>query len=128
MEDYLELGRKQVEMHLDNIRMDTEKKKGQIRWRDPKLQANCIESLEASPLIRPISILLLEDNSMFSPMCVTSYASALAHLRLCLRSQMENTCVYLDGTAFKHCLPSATCDTKTVWICRSGILHVAFIF
>ena len=128
IEDYLKPDGKQVEVDLEDMGFVTEKKKGQIRRKDPKLHAKRIESLEASPPTRPISVVLWEDNSMFSPVCVASHARALAHRRLCLPLQMGNTGVCLDSTALKQLMPSAPSDRKVVWLCRSGILHVRLIF
>ena len=130
IEDYLQPEGKQVEIEVDKVRIDTEKKKGQIRWKGPKLLVKRIESLEASPPTRPIYIILWEYNSMFSAVCVcvVSHARALAHRRLYLRSQMAITGVYLDSTALKPFLPFVKSDRENAWICKTGILHVRPIF
>ena len=49
IEDLLKPDGRQVEVELDNVRIDQEKTKGQIRRKDTKLLQKCIESLEAAP-------------------------------------------------------------------------------
>ena len=66
IEDYLKPDGKHFEVNPEDIRFNTEKKKGQIRQKEPNLKAKHIESLEASPPTRPISVVLWEDNSTFS--------------------------------------------------------------
>ena len=114
IEDHLKPDGKHVEIDPEDITFDTEKKKGQIVRKDASLQAKRIESLEASPPTRPISVTPWVDNNMFSPVCVASHARALAHRRLYLPSQMGNTSVCLDSTAFKQSTPSAPSDGKVV--------------
>ena len=70
IEDYLKLDAKQVEVNLENIRFDTEKKNSPIGRRDMKLLAKRVESLEASPPTRPIYVVPRVDDSMFSLVCV----------------------------------------------------------
>ena len=53
-----------MEVELDNVRIDQEKTKGQIRRRDAKLLQKRIESLEAAPPTGPLHVVLWEDNSM----------------------------------------------------------------
>ena len=65
IEDCLKPDGKQVEVNLEDIKFDKEKKKGQIRRRDPKLLAKLVESLEESPPTITIYVVLWEDNSMF---------------------------------------------------------------
>ena len=69
IEDHLKPDGRQVEVELDNVRMDQEKIKGQIRRKDRKLLQNCIESLEAAPPAGPLHIVLWEDNSMLPTDC-----------------------------------------------------------
>ena len=69
IEDHLKPDGKQVEVELDNVRIDQEKTKGQIRRKDAKLLQKRIESLEAAPPTGPIHVVLLEDNSMLSTNC-----------------------------------------------------------
>ena len=51
-------------VELDNVRIDEEKTKGQIRRRDAKLLQKRIESLEAAPPTGPLHVVLWEDNNM----------------------------------------------------------------
>ena len=53
-----------MEVELDNVRIDQEKTKGQIRRKDAKLLQKGIESLEAAPPTGPLHVVLWEDNSM----------------------------------------------------------------
>ena len=69
IEDYLQPDDKQVEVELDNVRIDQEKTKGQIRRKDAKLLQKRIESLEAAPPTGPIHVVLWEDNSMLPADC-----------------------------------------------------------
>ena len=64
IEDHLKPDGKQVEVELDNVRIDQKKTKGQIRRKDAKLLQKRIESLEAAPPTGPIHVVLWEDNSM----------------------------------------------------------------
>ena len=64
IEDHLRPDGKQVEVELDNVRIDQEKTKGQMRRKDAKLLQKRIESLEAAPQTGPIHVVLWEDNSM----------------------------------------------------------------
>ena len=54
MEDHLRPDGKQVEIDHSRVRINQEKKEGQIRQKDAKLLQKCIESLEAAPPTRPI--------------------------------------------------------------------------
>ena len=65
IEDYLQPDWKQVEIELSKVRIDQEKTKGEIRWKDVNLLQNRIESLEAAPPTHRIHVVLWEDNSMF---------------------------------------------------------------
>ena len=69
IEDHLKADGKQVEVELDNVRIDQEKTKGQIRRKDAKLLQKRIESLEAAPPTGPIHVVLWEDNSMLPTDC-----------------------------------------------------------
>ena len=71
IEDHLRPDEKPVEVELDNVRMDEEKTKGQIRRKDAKLLQKRIESLEAAAPTRPIHVVLWEDNSMLPTDCST---------------------------------------------------------
>ena len=53
-----------MEVELDNVRIDQEKTKGQIRRKNAKLLQKRIESLEAAPPTGPLHVVLWEDNSM----------------------------------------------------------------
>ena len=64
IEDHLKQDGRQVEVELDNVRINQEKTKGQIRQRDAKLLQKRIESLEAAPPTGPLHVVLWEDNSM----------------------------------------------------------------
>ena len=64
IEDHLKPEGRQVEVEQDNVRMDQEKTKGQIRRKDTKLLQKRIESLEAAPPTGPLYVVLCEDNSM----------------------------------------------------------------
>ena len=64
IEDHLKPDGRQVEVELDNVRIDQEKTKGQIRRKDAKLLQKRIESLEAAPPTCPLHVVLWEDNSM----------------------------------------------------------------
>ena len=64
IEDHLKPDGRQVEVELDNLRIDQEKTKGQIRRKDTKLLQKRIESLEAAPPTGPLHLVLWEDNSM----------------------------------------------------------------
>ena len=70
IEDYLQPDGKQVEVEPDNVRIDEEKTKGQIRPKDAKLLQKRIESLEAAPPTGPIHVVRWEDNSMFPTDCL----------------------------------------------------------
>ena len=69
IEDHLKPDGKQVEVELDNMRIDQEKTKGQIRRKDAKLLQKHIESLEAAPPTGPIHVVLWEDNSVLPTDC-----------------------------------------------------------
>ena len=58
-----------MEVELDNVRIDQEKTKGQIRGKDTKLLQKRIESLEPAPPTGPLHVVLWEDNSMLSTDC-----------------------------------------------------------
>ena len=58
IEDHLRPEGRQVEVELDNVRIDQEKTKGQIRRKDMKLLQKCIESLEAAPPTGPLHVVL----------------------------------------------------------------------
>ena len=64
IEDHLKPDGRQVEVELDNVRIDQEKTKGQIRRKDTKLLQKRIESLEAAPPTGPLHVVLWEDNNM----------------------------------------------------------------
>ena len=57
-EDHLRPDGRQVEVELDNVRIDQEKTKGQIRRKDTKLLQKRIESLEAAPPTGPLHVVL----------------------------------------------------------------------
>ena len=126
IENYLKLDESEVEMNLEDIKFDKEKKKGQIRWKDPKLLAKHVESLEASPPTRPIYVILCEDNNMFVPYAA-SHPRGLVHRLPYLPSHMRNTGVCPDNTALRLLTPSARGDNKVVWLHISGIVHVQLI-
>ena len=69
IEDHLKPDGRQVEVELDNVRIDQEKTKGQIRRKDRKLLQKRIESLEAAPPTGPLHVVLWEDNSMLPTDC-----------------------------------------------------------
>ena len=69
IEDDLKPDGRQVEVELDNVRIDQEKTKGPIRRKDAKLLQKRIESLEAAPPTGPLHVVLWEDNSMLPPDC-----------------------------------------------------------
>ena len=69
IEDHLKPDGKQVEVELDNVTIDQEKTKGQIRRKDSKLLQKRIELLEAAPPTGPIHVVLWEDNSMLQTDC-----------------------------------------------------------
>ena len=64
IEDHLKPDGRQVEVELDNVRIDQEKTRGQIRRKDAKLLQKRIESLKAAPPTGPLHVVLWEDNSM----------------------------------------------------------------
>ena len=72
IEDHLKQDEWQVEAELDNVRINQEKTKGQIRRKDTKLLQKRIESLEAAlPTWEShlSSLNLWEDNSMLPTDC-----------------------------------------------------------
>ena len=69
IEDHLKPDGRQAEVELDNVRIDQEKTKGQIRRKDAKLLQKRIESLEAAPPTGPLHVVLWEDNNLFSTDC-----------------------------------------------------------
>ena len=69
IEDHLKPDGKQMQIELDNVRIDQEKTKGQIRQKDAKLLQQHIESLEAAAPTGPIHVILWEDNSMLPTDC-----------------------------------------------------------
>ena len=75
-----------MEVQLDNVRIDQEKTKGQIRQKDTKLLQKRIESLEAAPPTGPLHVLLWEDNSMLPTDC------SLFSLREPLRMDVSHIC------------------------------------
>ena len=84
--DQLKPDGRQVEVELDNVRIDQKKKKGQIRSKDTKLLQNCIESLEAAPPTGPLHVVLWEDTSMLPTDC------SLFSLREPLRMDVSDIC------------------------------------
>ena len=64
IEDHLKPDWRQVAVELDNVEIDQEKTKGQIRRKDMKLLQKRIESLEAAPPTGPLHVVLWEHNSM----------------------------------------------------------------
>ena len=68
-EDHLKPDGRQVEVGLDNVRIDQEKTKGQIRRKDTRLLQIRIESLKAAPPTGPLHVVLWEDNSMLPTDC-----------------------------------------------------------
>ena len=64
IEHHLKPDGRQMEVELDNRRIDQKKTKGQIRRKDTKLLQKRIESLEAAPPTGPLQVVLWEDNSM----------------------------------------------------------------
>ena len=58
IEDHLKPDGRQVEVELDNVRIDQEKTKGQIRRKDAKLLQKRIESLKAAPPTGPLHVVL----------------------------------------------------------------------
>ena len=58
-----------MKVELDNVRIDQEETKGQIRRKDTKLLQKRIESLEAAPPTGPIHVVLWEDNGMLPTDC-----------------------------------------------------------
>ena len=69
IEDHLKRDGRQVEVELDNVRIDQEKTQGQIRQKDTKLLQKRIESLEAAPPTGPLHVVLWEENSMLPTDC-----------------------------------------------------------
>ena len=69
IEDHLKPDGKQVQVELDDVRINQEKTKGQIRRKDAKLLQKRIESLEAALPTGPIHVVLWEDNSMLPTDC-----------------------------------------------------------
>ena len=69
IEDHLKPAGRQVEVELDNVRIDQEKTKGHIRWKDTKLLQKRIESLEAAPPTGPLHVVLWEYNSTLPTDC-----------------------------------------------------------
>ena len=69
IKDHLKPDGRQVEVELDNVRIDQEKTKGQFRRKDTKLLQKRIESLEAAPPTGPLHVVLWEDNSMLPTDC-----------------------------------------------------------
>ena len=69
IEDNLKQDRRQVGVELDDVRIDQEKTKGQIRRKDTKLLQKRIESLEAAPPTGPLHVVLWEDDSMLPTDC-----------------------------------------------------------
>ena len=69
IEDHLRSDGRQVEAELDNVRIDQEKTKGDIRRKDTKLLQKCIESLEAAPPTGPLHVVVWEDNSILPTDC-----------------------------------------------------------
>ena len=69
IKDHLKPDGRQVEIELNNVRIDQEKTKGQIRRKDTKLLQKRIESLEAARPTGPIHVVLWEDNSMLPTDC-----------------------------------------------------------
>ena len=86
IEDHLKPDGRQVEVELDNVRIDQEKTKGQIRPKDTKLLQKGIESLEAAPPTGPLHVFLWEDNSMLPTDC------SLFTLREPLRMDVSHFC------------------------------------
>ena len=58
IEDHLKPDGRQVDVELDNLRIDQEKTKGQIRRKDTKLLQKPVESLEAAPPTGPLHVVL----------------------------------------------------------------------
>ena len=54
--DHLKPDGRKVEVELDNMRIDQEKTKGQIRWKDTKLLQKRTETLEAAPPTGPLHV------------------------------------------------------------------------
>ena len=69
IEDHSKPDGRQVEVELDNVRIDQQKTKGHIRRKDTKLPQKRIESLEAAPPTGPLHVVLWEDNSMLPTDC-----------------------------------------------------------
>ena len=69
IEDHLKPNGWQLEVELDNVRIDQKKTKGQIRRKDTKLLQKRIESLEAAPPTGPLHVVLWEENSMLPTYC-----------------------------------------------------------
>ena len=69
IQDHLKPDGRQVEVELDNVRIDQEKTKGQIRRKDTKLLQKRIESLEAAPPTGPLYVVLWEDNGILPTDC-----------------------------------------------------------
>ena len=67
--DHLKLDGRQVEIELDNVRIDQEKTKRQIRQKDTKLLQKRIQSLQAAPPTGPLHVVLWEDSSMLPTDC-----------------------------------------------------------
>ena len=67
--DHLKPDGRQVEVELNNVRIDQEKTNEQIRRKDAKLLQKRIESLEAAPPTGPLHVVLWEDNSMLPTDC-----------------------------------------------------------
>ena len=56
IEDHLKPEGSQVEVELDNVRIEQEKTRGHIRQKDAKLLQKRIESLEAAPPTAPLHV------------------------------------------------------------------------
>ena len=69
IEDHLKPDGRQVEVELENVRIEQARTKGQIRRKDVKLLQKHIESLEAARPTGPIHVVLWEDNSMLPTDC-----------------------------------------------------------
>ena len=70
IEDHLKPDGRQVEVELDNVRIDQEKTKRQIRRKNAKLLQRRIESLEAALPTGPLHVVLWEDNSILPTDCL----------------------------------------------------------
>ena len=104
IEDHLKPDGRQVEVELDNVSIDQEKTKGQIRRKDTKLLQKCIESLEAAQPTGPLHVVLWEDNSMLPTDC------SLLSLREPSRIDVSQVCRWLFSVCIWTAQRGSDCE------------------